>query len=87
MAITIELGYVLLEIAKLVLVGRAEAAVRTTLMVMLVGLLALSAVMNAFAFSLTSGDHQWVAMGFGVLVPLMVFGFARVGGPMVLAHR
>lgn len=87
MAITIELGYILLEVAKLVLVGKTEDAVKRTLMVMLVGLLVLSAVMNAFAFSLTSADYPWVAMAFGVLVPFMVFGFARVGGPMVLAQR
>jgi hypothetical protein len=87
MAITIELGYILLEGAKLVLIGRTELAVRRTLMVMLVGLLVLSAVMNAFAFSLTSTDYPLIAMAFGILVPFMVFGFARIGGPMILAQR
>jgi hypothetical protein len=34
-----------------------------------------------------AGEYKLVAIGFGILVPPMVFGFARVGGPMVLAHR
>jgi hypothetical protein len=87
LAVVIELGYVLLEIAKLTVIGKTEVTVRRTLMVMLVGLLTLSAVMNAFAFTLTAGEYKLVAIGFGILVPLMVFGFARVGGRMVLAQR
>lgn len=86
MAVVIELGYIALELAKLVVVGKTERSVHRTLMIMLVGLIALSAVMNAFAFSLTATEFPYIAMAFGVLVPLLVFGFARIGGPMILAR-
>jgi hypothetical protein len=88
LALVIEVGYIACELAKLVLVGKTEVSVKWTLTTMLIGLLALSALMNSYAFSLTaSAEHQLVAIGFGVLVPLLVYGFARVGGPMVLATK
>jgi hypothetical protein len=88
LALVIEVGYLMCELAKLVLVGKTEVSVKKTLMVMLIGLLVLSATMNAFAFSITAtADHQVVAIAFGILVPILVYGFARVGGPMILAHR
>ena len=88
LAVVIETGYILLEVAKLTVFGKAEIAVRQTLMIMLTGLLALSATMNAYAFSLSAAEaHQMVAIGFGILIPFLVFGFARIAGPMVLARR
>jgi hypothetical protein len=81
MAIGIDLGFVLLEIAQIV--GARSKFIQPTI----VGLMMGSAAMNAFAFSAQSvGWMVYPAVAFGIAVPALIYSLTRVGAAL-LSHR
>jgi hypothetical protein len=87
MAIGIDMGFVALELALLVVLAVAKPAVARYASPAIVGTLATSAVMNAFAFaSHADGLMIYPAIGLGFAVPALVYALTKTGAIMFLAR-
>ena len=87
MAIGIDMGFVALELALLVAPATARPAVTRYASPAIVGTLATSAAMNAFAFaSHADGLMIFPAIGLGFAVPALVYALTKTGAIMFFAR-
>jgi hypothetical protein len=87
MAIGIDMGFVALELALLVVPAAARPAVARYAAPAIVGTLATSAAMNAFAFaSHAEGLMIYPAIGLGFAVPALVFALTKTGAIIYLEN-
>ena len=87
MAIGIDMGFVALELTLLVAPATARPAVNRYASPAIVGTLATSAVMNAFAFaSHAEGLMIFPAIGLGFAVPALVYALTKSGAIMFFAR-
>lgn len=87
MAIGIDMGFVALELALLVAPATLRPAVARYASPAILGTLATSAAMNAFAFaSHAAGPMIFPAIGLGFAVPALVYALTRVGAIMFFAR-
>jgi hypothetical protein len=87
MAIGIDMGFVALELALLVAPATARPAVARYASPAIVGTLATSAAMNAFAFaSHAQGLMIYPAIGLGFAVPTLVYALTKTGAIMFFAR-
>jgi hypothetical protein len=85
MAIGIDLGFVALELALLVALADKRPSVARYASPAIIGTLATSAAMNAFAFaSHAQGVMLYPAIGLGFAVPALVYALTRVGAVIFL---
>jgi hypothetical protein len=85
MAIGIDLGFVALELAMLVAPAAARPAVARYAAPAIVGTLATSAAMNAFAFaSHAEGFMIYPAAGLGFAIPALIYALTRAGAAIYL---
>jgi hypothetical protein len=84
-AVGIDLGFVALELALLVAAGATRPAVARYASPAIVGTLATSAAMNAFAFaSHAQGLMIYPAIGLGFAVPALVYALTKTGATIYL---
>ena len=87
MAIGIDMGFVALELAMLVAPAATRPAVARYASPAIVGTLATSAAMNAFAFaSHAQGLMIYPAIGLGFAVPTLVYALTKTGAIMFFAR-
>ncbi len=87
MAIGIDLGFVALELALLVAPATTRPAVARYASPAIIGTLATSAAMNAFAFaSHADGLMIYPAIGLGFAVPTLVYALTKTGAIMFFAR-
>jgi hypothetical protein len=87
MAAGIDLGFVALELALLVAPAAARPAVARYASPAIVGTLATSAAMNAFAFaSHAQGLMIYPAIGLGFAVPALVYALTKTGAIIYLQN-
>lgn len=85
MAVGIDMGFVALELALLVAPASKRPAMARYASPAIVGTLATSAAMNAFAFAAhANGLMIFPAIGLGFAVPALVYALTRVGAVMFL---
>jgi hypothetical protein len=90
MAVGVDAGFIVLEIAMLVASEPVRAEVTRWANPAIIGTLMTSAAMNGFAFgSHSTGWMLWPAIGLGVAIPLMVLALVKVGSTLFFAkeHR
>jgi hypothetical protein len=86
MAVGIDMGFVALELALLVAPAAARPALAHYASPAIVGTLATSAAMNAFAFaSHAQGLMIYPAIGLGLAVPALVYALTKTGAVMFFA--
>jgi len=87
MAIGIDMGFVALELALLAAPAAVRPAVARYASPAIVGTLATSAAMNAFAFaSHADGLMIYPAIGLGFAVPALVYALTKTGATMFFAR-
>ena len=87
MAVGIDMGFVTLELALLVAPAAARPVVARYASPAIVGTLATSAAMNAFAFaSHAQGLMIYLAIGLGFAVPALVYALTKTGAIMFFAR-
>jgi hypothetical protein len=87
LAIGIDAGLVVTELAAIVAAPAAAKAIRFYVWSMLSSTLALSAGLNAWAFAQHSeGLMTYASCAFGFFVPLMVFGLSKVAIALTGRH-
>ena len=87
MAIGIDMGFVALELALLVAPAAARPAVARYASPAIIGTLATSAAMNAFAFaSHADGLMIYPAIGLGFAVPTLVYALTKTGAIIFFAR-
>ena len=87
MAVGIDMGFVALELALLVAPAATRPAVGRYASPAIVGTLATSAAMNAFAFaSHADGLMIYPAIGLGFAVPALVYALTKTGAIMFFAR-
>ncbi len=87
MAIGIDIGFVALELALLVAPAATRPAVARYAQPAIIGTLATSAAMNAFAFaSHADGLMIFPAIGLGFAVPALVYALTKTGAIMYFAR-
>ncbi len=85
MAVGIDMGFVALELALLVAPAATRPAVARYASPAIVGTLATSAAMNAFAFaSHAQGLMIYPAIGLGFAVPALVYALTKTGATIYL---
>jgi hypothetical protein len=85
MAVGIDLGFVALELALLVAPAATRPAVARYASPAIIGTLATSAAMNAFAFaSHAQGLMIYPAIGLGFAVPALVYALTKTGATIYL---
>jgi len=86
MAVGIDMGFVALELALLVAPAAVRPAVAPNASPAIIGTLATSAAMNAFAFaSPADGLMIYPAIGLGFAVPALVYALTKTGAVMFFA--
>ena len=87
MAVGIDMGFVALELALLVAPSAGRPAVARYAQPAIIGTLATSAAMNAFAFaSHAQGLMIFPAIGLGFAVPTLVYALTKTGAIMFFAR-
>lgn len=84
MAIGIDLGFIACEVAQLCVVAEAaKKAVAKFAKPAIVGTLAASAAMNAFAFAAVVGGWMvYPAIALGIAIPALIYALTRIGMAM-----
>jgi hypothetical protein len=87
LAVGIDLGLVVTEMAAIVASPAVARSIRLYVWAMISSTLALSAGLNAWAFAQhAAGLMVYASCAFGFFVPLMVFGLSKVAIALTLRH-
>lgn len=88
MAVGVDLGFVALEFAQLTVGERLRRTIGRWARPTIVGTLAGSAILNAFAFgAAASGLLIGPAIALGVAIPALIYSLTRVGASILLDQR
>lgn len=86
MAVGIDLGFIVLELAQLVpMQDKTRNKIRSYIKCSIVGTLVGSALMNAFAFGMVAVGWMLIpAVALGLAIPALIYAMTRVGAQMWL---
>jgi hypothetical protein len=89
LAVVVDYGFLALKFSLMACAHeKTRKAVERQVSYLLWGLVAMSSIMNAFAFSAQAeGWHVYVAVILGLVLPFGILGFSNVGAKLLIATR